>query len=91
MEQMGFTAEDYEGDDVEVWPENWPAFQVLVRLQTQWHCAGMNGQPTGLIYQSAYPLLDRAFPDPADWDAAFDDLRVMEAAALPVLGERYEK
>lgn len=34
----------------------------------------------GLRYEAVYPLLDRLFAD--DWQHAFDDLRVLERAAL---------
>lgn len=81
---------DWEPDEIAeaypdflVWPENWPLFGLFRRLQTQW-IVGMGGA-TGLNYPSAYPLLDRIFPAPADWDRALDDLQQMELAALAAM------
>jgi hypothetical protein len=83
MEQAGFTPEDYEHEEVEVWPENWLAFGIFSGLQTQW-LVGMNG-PIGLNYAALYPLLDRRISDPEEWDLVFDDIREMERAALAAL------
>lgn len=80
MEAAGFTPEDYAGDDVEVWPENWTAYCIFSRLTTQWN-VGMAGR-TGLRYEAVYPLLDRTAVCTEDWDDLFDDIRTMEIAAL---------
>lgn len=40
---------------------------------------------TGLYYPSLYPLLDRLCPDAEAWDALFEDIRVMEIAALEIM------
>ncbi len=69
----------YAAQGVEVWPENWPSLELFMQLGTQWR-VGPAGV-TGLDYAAAYPLLDRAHCGD-EWDAAFTDLRVMEAAAL---------
>lgn len=89
MARSGFTPEDYEDDEaLEVWPENWAVFRILTQLQTQWYRVGMTGQATGLNYASAFPLLDRAFPDPDEWDEALHDLTVAEIAALGVMNRK---
>lgn len=80
MEQAGFLPEDYEGDEVEVWPENWPALQVFCRLQTQWR-VGANGA-TGLDYAVLFDLLDRSGYAGPDWFQMLDDVSEMERAAL---------
>lgn len=87
MRSTGCDPEDFEDEfaPVEVWPENWPIFGLFRRLQSQWH-TGMAGA-TGLQYASAYPLLDRTFPEQADWDEAFEQLRVMESAALAEMSQ----
>jgi len=91
MAQMGFTPEDYEDDEVlEVWPENWRIFTIFTSLGGQWLRGGMNGQPYALNYPSLYPLLDRAFPDPEEWDEAFTDVRVMEIEALKTMSKHSE-
>jgi len=47
---------------------------------TQWRI-GMNG-PTGLDYNVLFRLMDEAKMSPEDWRSTFDDVRVMESAAL---------
>lgn len=70
---------------VEVWPENWPVFEVFSRIGTQWNVS-MSGH-TGLRYESIYPLIDRMC-EPADWLQMFDDVQTMERAALDVMREK---
>lgn len=71
--------------EIEVWPENWPAFDLFSRLRTQWF-VGFGG-PTGLRYEAVYPLLDRMDLSTAEWDLMFSDLQVMEAAALQQISD----
>lgn len=71
--------------DFEVWPENWPVVQLFCRLSTQWQVA--IGGAVGLIYESAYPLLDRLYQDQQEWWQALDDLQEMERAALSAMRE----
>jgi hypothetical protein len=70
---------------VEVWPENWPAYLLFTSLQTQWN-VGMGGR-AGLKYEALYPLLDRQTDAPEQWQQLFDDVRVMEYAALEQMAE----
>jgi hypothetical protein len=70
---------------IEIWPENWPAFDLFGQLSTQWR-VGMSG-PTGLAYEAVYPLLDRIAASRAEWDELFADLRFMEAEALKAMRE----
>lgn len=72
--------EDYEEEPFGVWPENWPAVELFLRLSTQWRIS-LSGE-TGLDYAALYPLLDRVASDPTEWEALFDDVRVLEAEAL---------
>jgi hypothetical protein len=81
----GYEVADYEIDDVEVWPENWPAYLLFTSLQTQWN-VGMGGR-AGLKYEALYPLLDRQTDTPEQWQQLFDDVRVMEYAALDQMAE----
>jgi hypothetical protein len=46
------------------------------------------GVRTGLRYEALYPLLDRATKSPEEWQALFDDIRVIEAAALTYMQEK---
>lgn len=63
---------------VDVYPENWPALQLMLALATQWH-QGFNGK-TGLIYASI-PLVMDMHP-PADRQDAFAALQVIEREML---------
>lgn len=54
-------------------------------VQTQWIRAGMDGQQVGLRYEAVYPLLDRHAKTPEEWDRMFDDIQVMEAAAVSTM------
>ena len=85
LSSSGLTVEDY-AEEAEVWPENWRVVALFVTLRTQWQ-TGMGGA-TGLRYEAVYPLLDRQYIDPDEWDQAFDDVRVMEAAALRAMREK---
>lgn len=71
--------------EIEVWPENWPSFDLFYRLRTQWFV--VFGGPTGLRYEAVYPLLDRMDLSTAEWDLMFSDLQVMEAAALQQISD----
>lgn len=71
---------------VQVWPENWQAWELFMQLRTQW-TLGMGG-PTGLRYEAAYPLLDRIAKEPAQWDSLFDDVQTMERAALAAIHDK---
>lgn len=53
-------------------------------MGTQWNVASMGGR-TGLHYPSLYPLLDRAATTPQEWQSLFDDVQVMERAALAAM------
>jgi hypothetical protein len=72
--------------DVEVWPENWPSFNLFAKVGTQWR-AGMAGA-TGLDYCALYPLLDKATKDDAEWWQLFDDIQVMEVEALSIMASK---
>jgi hypothetical protein len=81
----GLTAEDLEGDAVEVWPENQQAYILFADLRTQWR-VGMGG-PTGLDYLVLYAKLDRMRLTDDEADQLESDLRVMEYEALQTLAE----
>ena len=44
--------------ETEVYPENWPALDLILALETQWH-RGMEGK-TGLIYAEAWAWMTEA-------------------------------
>lgn len=45
------------------------------------------GGATGLRYEAAYPLIDRAAKTEEEWSDMFEDLRVLEMAALKQMSE----
>ena len=45
------------------------------------------GGPTGLRYEAIYPLLEREAQDAEDWSHLFDDLQVLEGAALKQMSD----
>lgn len=76
---------------VEVFEDNYPAWELFCYMGTQW-MVGMAGA-TGLKYEVAHHKLDRARPalDPDEYESRMDDLRVMEREALAVLRERQKE
>lgn len=86
MAAAGFAPEDYETDPVELWPENQPAFDLFCMVQTQWR-VGMNGA-TGLDYVPLFTLMDKRGLSGEAWQQLFDDVRVIESAALVEMNKR---
>jgi hypothetical protein len=64
--------------DCYVWPENWPALLMFLRMETQWRI-GFGGRE-GLDY-SVLEWLLKLYPEDNPRQL-FEDLRVMEAAIL---------
>lgn len=82
----GLTEDDFAGEAVEIWPENLPAYEAFNALGTQWRI-GMGGA-TGLDYTTVPVVLRlRAVPR-TEWPHLFEDLRVMESAALEAMREK---
>lgn len=81
MAQAGFAPEDYETEPVELWPENWPAWCLYAELSGQWRIAPMGGR-VALDYTPLFLRMDRMRLDDDTWQDLFDDIRVIEAAAL---------
>jgi hypothetical protein len=83
---------DAEAEPFAVWPDNADAVRLFCALATQWRVvvvAGLGGGAaihTGLDY-AALPPAARALGLRITEDL-FGGVRVMEAAALPILNER---
>ena len=73
-----------EEADFEVWEENWVSWEVFRALQTQWIVRQglMSGAFQGINYASIQPVM-WAY-GVKDRRAVFDDVRLMEMAALEV-------
>jgi len=83
LEGTGLTVADYEQDPYEVWPENWPAFESFLCVQTQWR-VGTNGK-TGLDYNVLFRILDDNYQEREAWQQAFNDVRLIEITALEAM------
>lgn len=65
-----------------LWPEHVPAFRLWRKVQSQWKHAGMGGI-SGLDYPGVWTVLDRVIRGPRRRRVrVFEQLQVMEAAAL---------
>lgn len=69
--------------EVEVWPENWPVLDIFSQLSTQWRVG--TGGPIGLDYNVMFRVLDMEGLSGQEWRDFFDDLRIMESAALEAM------
>jgi hypothetical protein len=77
----GGLADHFAPARVDVYPENWTAVRVFDALSTQWRVS-MAG-PTGLDYAALPVVFELLGID--DRAAVFDDLRILERAALEEL------
>lgn len=68
-----------------VWEENWPAKELFADMMTQWR-TGFNGR-TGLDYSVLPVMWDLHNIKKDQQRARFDELRIMEAAALEAMKE----
>jgi hypothetical protein len=75
-----------EATAVEVWPENWAALELFSAISTQWR-VGMGGA-TGLDYTALPVVMDMQDTAPEHRRERFDEIRVMERAALDVMAEK---
>lgn len=86
MAAAGLTPEDFGGGDVDVWPENEPAFFLFSALQTQWR-AGVTGL-IGLDYTPLFHKMDRMSLSPEEYEELEDDIRTMEYAAIAAMNSK---
>jgi hypothetical protein len=91
LEGTGLTPEDYEADDAEVWPENWPAWCLFDDMRTQWRTRGMDGRPYGLDYAVLFRLMDEDGLKGREWRETLDSIRVLEGAALEEMRKQHTK
>lgn len=80
MAAFGLKLSDFADEAVEVWPENWRAVCLFADLSTQWR-TGMGG-PVGLDYGALRAVFVLRGVSDEEAPALFDDIRIMEAAAL---------
>jgi len=82
---FGLDADDFEEDDVEIWPDNWPVFRLFNALGTQWRTGA--GGATGLDYSVIREVANLIGIKKRQIPELFPDLQVMEAEALAVMAE----
>lgn len=85
---LGLSRADLPEEEVEVWPDAWPAFRLFEAISTQWR-TGMGG-PSGLDYSIIPAVASMLGIKRRDLPDIFPDLRVMEAEALAVMAESME-
>ena len=71
-----------------VWPENWPAVQVFMAMQTQWRRNAMTGRREGLIYEALDRVMRWCGVAPEAEADCFSRVGVMERTALGVWAGR---
>lgn len=84
MRLFGLSPEDFD-QDVDVWPDNWPAFRLFNALSTQWRVGACGA--TGLDYTAIRDVADYIGIKKKQIAEIFPDLQVMEAEALLVMSE----
>lgn len=85
MKMWGLTMEDYHRDNtVEVCEENWLAVQFMQALGFGSWNMGMGG-PTGLRYETFREVRLALGIKMSQWPQLFEDIRIMERAALQEL------
>lgn len=84
MTLFGLSPADLNGD-VEVWPENWPAFRLFNAMSTQWRTGACGA--TGLDYTAITSVAELIGMKKKQLREIFPDLQVMEAEALLVTRE----
>jgi hypothetical protein len=80
---------DTDPDVYEVWPENWDAVLLFMRLRNQWNwIAGMRPMRCGLNSQAALIEMQMHGTQPAQQKAVWLQLKSLEDEALDVWSTR---
>lgn len=87
LKDTGFTPEDYETDDFEMWPENMAAINLFSTMQTQLRTGGMGGV-IGFDYTAYFARMDRMKLSEQEYEWLFDDIRVIESEALKAMNTK---
>lgn len=85
MAAFGLKEEDFEEQELMVWPDNWQAVILFTRLRTQWR-VGFGGA-VGLDYNVLYRMIGRLKLDDIEAEELEEDVQVMELEALRVMAE----
>jgi len=88
LKRFMLTEADFAADAIEIWPENYPAYQLFGFLSTQWRTS--YGGVTGLDYNVLFHKLDRMKLSDDEYAWMEADIRVMESAALDEIQSQKE-
>jgi hypothetical protein len=81
----------YEQERFEIWKENHLSLKVFLAMSTQWD-VNADGMQINLKYTSL-PIVQSMMPNiPARrWPGIFNDIRIMESAALEVIFKKRQE
>lgn len=82
---MGLALPAVKQTHLDVWPENWPALCVFLRLQNQWTVG--NSGAIGLNYSSLQLWLGIEDVPRADWWQVTQDMQTLESETLRLMRE----
>ena len=77
---VGLSADDFEPEITEIWPDNMPALDLWDRIRDQWRMS-FNG-PVAIDLIPVFHELDRMELERDDYDSLLADIKVMAGAAL---------
>ena len=80
---LGLTLEDVTPPPLEIWPDCWESVFTFEALSSQWNI-GFSGA-SGLLYASLPVVLEMRGIDRSEWPDIFEDIRIMESAALQIM------
>jgi hypothetical protein len=87
LEGTGFTPDDYEDEDFQVWPDNIRAINLFTTLQTQLKTGGMGGA-MGFDYNVYFNRMERMKLSEQEYEWLFDDIRVIESEAITAMNKK---
>lgn len=76
-----------DSDDCEVWEENWLSVMLFLAVSTQWIISPFGGY-IGINYTALQSTMSMIGIKKKKRASMFDDVRIMESAALEVLRDR---
>ncbi|MFK3941855.1 DUF1799 domain-containing protein [Pseudomonas monteilii] len=82
---LGLILADVPEEEVEVWPDAWPALRLFEALGTQWRTG--QGGASGLDYTAVPATASMLGIKRRDLIDIFPDLRVFEVEALTIINE----
>ena len=84
---FGLVKIEDQREELEIWPENWLALQVMSRMTTQLNVSGMGGV-IGLRYESLPFVLDVCEVGNSERAEVMDGLQIMERHLVKLVNEK---